>query len=184
MYFLKFTDTAPRAPITRGTTTPFRICQTFAISSFNSWYSSTFSSSLPSTPSSHGMKTSAMTTSLSVLSVKPISGLLSSIFRLHYTVKSHSILKFSLSTTLSDFCSYQLLGLSNPHLPQICQWTYRATLLCLPLYSVCAGYRLTHHIGHFYSFTSAHSTQKGFCRVINVKSHIICSQKLFLGGTY
>ena len=54
-----------------------------------------------------------------------MSGLLAAIFRTHWTVKSHSILKFSLSTTPSGFCSYQLLALSNPHLPQSCQWIYR-----------------------------------------------------------
>ena len=117
MHFLKFTDTAPRAPITTGTTMTFRMCQTFAISSFNSWYYSTFSSSSSFTLSSPGMATSIMTTSHS-LSIKTMYGLLASIFRSHWTVKSHSTLKFSLSTTSSGFCSYQLLTLSNPHFPQ------------------------------------------------------------------
>ena len=82
-------------------------------------------------------------------------------------MKSHSILKFSLSTTLFGFCSYQLLSLSNPHLPQICpQLT-----------------ALTHQMGHRFSLTS-HSAQRGFCCVINMKSRIICSQSLFLGATY
>ena len=67
-----------------------------------------------------------------------MSGLLASIFRSHWTVKSHSFLKFSLSSTHSGLCLYQLLALSNPHLPQSCQWIYSATLSCLPLYSVCA----------------------------------------------
>ena len=43
---------------------------------------------------------------------------------------------------------------------------------------------LTHHMGHRFSLTSAHSTQRGFCCVINVKSCIICSQSLVLGTTY
>ena len=54
------------------------------------------------------------------LSVKTMSRLLASIFRSHWTVKSHSILKFSLSTipSIRLICSYQLLALSNPHLLQ------------------------------------------------------------------
>ena len=79
MYSLKLTDTAPRAPITTGTTMTFRMRQTFAISSFNSWYFSNFSSSLSLTPSSPGLATSIMTTSLSFLSIKTMSGLLASI---------------------------------------------------------------------------------------------------------
>ena len=46
MYSLKLTDTTLRAPITTCTTMTFRMRQTFAISSFNSWYFSNFSSSL------------------------------------------------------------------------------------------------------------------------------------------
>ena len=99
MYSIKLTDTAQRAPITTGTT--FRMRQTFAISSFNSWYFSNFSSSLSFTLSSPGMATSIMTTSLSFLSIKTMPGLLASIFRSH-CVKSHS--KFSLSTTPCGFC--------------------------------------------------------------------------------
>ena len=139
MYSLKLTDTAVRAPITTGTTMTFRMRQTFAIPSLSSWYFFNFSSSLSFTLSSPGMATSIMTTSLSFLSIKTMSGLHASIFRSHWTVKSHSILKFSLSTTPSGFCSHQLLALSNPHLPQSCRWIYRATLSCLPLYSVCAS---------------------------------------------
>ena len=164
----------------------FRMRQTFAISSFNNWYFSTFSSSLSFTLSSPGIATSIMTTSLSFLSIKSMSGLLASIFRSHWIVKSHSILEFSLSTTLSGFCSYQLLALSNPHLPQSCQWIYRATLSCLPLYSVCASlpHSVTTCMGHRFSLTSAHSAQRGFCCAINVKPRIIRSQRLFLSATY
>ena len=43
---------------------------------------------------------------------------------------------------------------------------------------------LTHHMAHRFSLTSAHSAQRGFCCVINMKSRIICSQSLFLGATY
>ena len=139
MYSLKLTDTAPRAPITTGTTMTFRMRQTFAISSFNCWYLSNFSSSLSFNLSSPGMATSIMKTSLSFLWIKTMSGLLASIIRSHWIVKSHSILKFSLSTTPSGFCSYQLLALSNSHLPQSCQWIHRATFSCLPLYSVSAS---------------------------------------------
>ena len=94
MYSLKLTDSAPRAPITTGTTMNFRMRQTFAISSFNSWHLSSFSSFLSFTLSSPGIPTSIMTTSLSFLSIKTISGLPASIFRSHWTVKSHSVLKF------------------------------------------------------------------------------------------
>ena len=67
MYSLKLTYTAPRSPITTGTTMTFRMRQTFAISSFKSWYFSYFSSSLSFTLSSPSMGTSIMTTSLSCL---------------------------------------------------------------------------------------------------------------------
>ena len=40
---------------------------------------------------------------------------------------------------------------------------------------------LTHHMAHRFSLISAHSAQRGFCCAISVKSHIICSQSLFLG---
>ena len=139
MYSLNLTDTAPRAPITTGTTMTFRMRQTFAILSFKSWYFSDFSSCLSFTLSSPGKATSIMTTSLSFLSIKTMSGPHASIFRSHWTVKSHSILKFSLSTPPSGFWSYRLLALSNPHLPQSCLWIYRATLSFLPFYSVCAS---------------------------------------------
>ena len=55
MYCLKLTDTAPRAPITTGTTMTFCMRQTFAISSFNSWYFSNFSSPLSFILSSPGI---------------------------------------------------------------------------------------------------------------------------------
>ena len=61
MYSLKLTDTTPRAPITTGTT------MTFALSS-------------------PGMATSAMTTSLSFLSIETMSGLLALIFQSHWTM--------------------------------------------------------------------------------------------------
>ena len=46
MYSLKLADAAPRAQITTGTTMTFRMHRTFAVSSFNSWNFSNFSSSL------------------------------------------------------------------------------------------------------------------------------------------
>ena len=137
MFSLKLTDMAPRAPITTGTTMTFHMRHT-GLLQFHLSIVSNFSSSLSFTLSSPGMATSIMTTSLS-LSTKTISCLLTSIFRSHWTMKSHSILKFSLSTTPFGFCSYQLLALSNSHLPQSCQWIYRVTLSCLPLYSVRAS---------------------------------------------
>ena len=62
IYSLKLTDTAPRAPITKGTTMTFRMRRTF-----KSWYFSNFSSSLSFTLSSPWMATLTMTTSLSFL---------------------------------------------------------------------------------------------------------------------
>ena len=156
------------------------MCQTFAISSFNTYFSN-FSFTL----SSPGMATSIMTTSLSFLSIKTLSGLHALIVRSHWTMKSHSILKFSLSTTPSGFCSYQLWALSNPHLPQSCQWIYRATVSCLSLYSVCAS--LPHSLTTWATVSPLlphNSAQRGFYCVINMKSHTICSQSLFLGATY
>ena len=67
MYSLKLTDMASTAPITTVTTMTFHMHQTFAISSFNCWYFSNFSSSLSFTLSSPGMATSIMTTSHSVI---------------------------------------------------------------------------------------------------------------------
>ena len=92
LYSLKLTVTAPRAPITTGTTTTFHMHQTFTISSFSSWYFSYFPSSLSFTLSSRGMTTSFMTTPLSFSSKKTMSGLLASILRSHWTEKSRSIL--------------------------------------------------------------------------------------------
>ena len=43
---------------------------------------------------------------------------------------------------------------------------------------------LTHHMGHRFSLTSAHSAQNGILLCDQLKSHIICSQSLFLGATY
>ena len=158
----------------------FRIRQNFAISSFNNWYFLIFHPII----TWHG-NINYMTTSLSFLSIKTKSRLLASIFRSHWSVKSHSILKFSLSTTPSGFSPYQLLSLSNPHLPQSCQRIYRATLSCLPfIFCLRQLTALTPQMGHRFSLTSAHSAQGGFCCVINMKSRIICSQSLFLGATY
>ena len=93
-----------------------------------------------------------------------MSGPLVSIFWSHWTVKSHSILKLSLSATPSSFCSYQLLALCNPHLPQSCQWLCHSTLSCrpsfLPSYSVCTS--LPHSLTTWATvspfLTFAHST--------------------------
>ena len=60
-----------------------------ATSSFNNRYFSIFSYSLSFTLSSPGMAISIMATSLSVLSIKTMSGLLASILRSHWTVKFH-----------------------------------------------------------------------------------------------
>ena len=64
------------ALITTGTTTTFRMRQTFAISSFNRWYFSIFLSSLSFTLSSPGMATTIMTTFFSFLSINTMSGFL------------------------------------------------------------------------------------------------------------
>ena len=79
----------------------------------------------------------------------------------------------------------QLLSLSNSHLPQSCQRIYRATLSCLPLYSVCAN--LPHSLTSWATVSPLlphilHNV--GFCCVINMKSRIVCSQSLFLSATY
>ena len=126
-----------------------------------------------------------MTTSLSFLSIKTMPDVLASISRSHWNVKSYSILKFSLSSTPSGFCSCQLLALSNPHLPQSCQWIYRAPLSCFRSYSVCAS--LPHSLTSWATVSPLlpqilHIV--GFYCVINMKSRIICSQSLFLGATY
>ena len=125
-----------------------------------------------------------MISSLSFLSIKTMSGLLASIFRSHWTLKSHSILKFSLSTTPSGFCSYQLLALSNPHLPQSCQWIYRATLSCLSLCSICAS--LLHSLTTWATVSPLlpHILHKGDSAVWSIWNLITCSQSLFLGATY
>ena len=56
------------------------------------------------------------------------------IYRSYWNVIS---LKVSLSTAPSVFCLYQLLALSNSHLLQTCQWIYRSTLSCFPIYFDC-----------------------------------------------
>ena len=108
MHSPKLTETAPSTPITTGTTKTVRMRQTFATSSFNNWYFCTFSCSLSFT-------LSIMTASLSVLSIKTMYGFLASIFPSQWTVKSHNILKFSLSITPSGFWSYEMLVLYMYH---------------------------------------------------------------------
>ena len=39
-------------------------------------------------------------------------------------------------------------------------------------------------MGHRFSLTSVHSTQRGFCCVVIMKYHIICSQSLFVSATH
>ena len=51
-------------------------------------------------------------------------------------------------------------------------------------FCLCQRTALTHHLSYGFSLTSAHSTQRAFCCVINMKSHIICFQTLLLGATY
>ena len=121
-YFLKFTDTAPRAPITTGSHMPDFLQFHLSVVCIS------LAAQVPYLSPCHclGWQHQFLTTSLSLF-IKTMSGLLASIFRSHWTVKPHSILEFSLSTTPSGFCSYQLLALSNPHLPQSCQWIY---ILC------------------------------------------------------
>ena len=69
----------------------------------------------------------------------------------------------------------------TPKLPMV----YRATLSCLPLYSVCPSLLRSLTIWATVSPLLPHiPSQRGFCCVINMKSRIICSQSLFLGATY
>ena len=185
MYSLKLTETAPRAPITTGIITMTSCMrQTFAISSFNNQlvflYFLKFLIFHPVITWDGNVNYD----NLSLLLINKDNVWSSCLDFL--IVKSHSILEFSLSTTLSGFCSYQLLALSNPHLPQSYQWIYRATLSCVPSFIFCLRQltALTHHMGHRFSLTSAHSAQTGFCCAINVKPRIIHSQSLFLGATY
>ena len=108
MSSLKLTDTAPRAPITTGTTLTFRMRQTFAISSFNTWYFSNFSSSLSFTLSSPRIATSIMTTSLSFLSIKTTSGLLEDqVYYLFLLVTLFSSNLGNLSPNIYTVCTIQ-----------------------------------------------------------------------------
>ena len=102
-YSLKLTDSAPRTPITRGTTKTFCMCQTFAISSFNKWYFSNFSSS-----SSFTLATLIMTTSLSFLSIKTMSGLLEDqVYYLFLLVTLFSSNLGNLSPKIYTVCTIQ-----------------------------------------------------------------------------
>ena len=103
MYSLKLTDSAPRTPITTGTTKTFCMCQTFAISSFNKWYFSNFSSS-----SSFTLATLIMTTSLSFLSIKTMSGLLEDqVYYLFLLVTLFSSNLGNLSPKIYTVCTIQ-----------------------------------------------------------------------------
>ena len=95
-------------------------------------------------------------------------------------MKSHSIFKFSLSTPLppnSVVSSFKFTTKLSVDIP--CQVSMPSFIFCLRQLTA-----LTRHMGHRFSLTPAHSTQRGFCCVINVKFRIICSQGLFLGAAY
>ena len=108
MCLSNISDTAANAPITTGTTVTFFSFHNFLISSLRSWYFSIFSSSLSFTHTSPGMAMSMILASIACLSTKKMSGLQTSIFLSHCTLKSHRTLKPSFSTTCSGICLYHL----------------------------------------------------------------------------
>ena len=114
-----------------------------------------------------------------------MSGLLASIFRSHWIVKSHSILEFSLSTTLSGFMFIPVISsFQSTFTTKLPMYIPRHVIVPSFIFCLRQLTALTHHMGHRFSLTSAHSAQRGFCCVINVKPHLIRSQSLFLGATY
>ena len=132
------------------------------------------------------MARSVMITTLSFLSIKTMSGFLDSIFRSHWTVESHSIFKFSCTFRHSlrllfipAISSFQSAFTAKLPVNIPCHVFVPSFIFCLRQLTA-----LTYHMGHRFSLTSAHSAQRGFCCVINMKSRIICSQSLFLGATY
>ena len=88
-----------------GITTTFLICYNLAILSFNKPYFSMFSHPLLHTLTSPGIATSIIIVSFFTLSTTTISPIMWS----HCMMKSHRILKFLFSTTLSGSCSYKAL---------------------------------------------------------------------------
>ena len=107
-------------------------------------------------------------------------------FRSHWTVESHSILKFSCTfhhslrlLFISAISSFQSAFTTKLPVNIPCHVFIPSFIFCLRQLTA-----LTYHIGHRFSLTSAHSAQRGFRCLINIKSRIICSQSLFLGATY
>ena len=139
----------PNAPTTIGITTTFFICHNLATSSFKKLYFLMFSCSL-----SHTLVSPYF---VFTLATTVISGLLTSFMWLYCIVKSHRILKFSLSTTLSGSCSYQSLALLNPSLSQNYQCIHLPILSCLYLYSFWAS--LPHSL-NIVSFLVPHIQQR------------------------
>ena len=52
----------------------------------------------------------------------------------------------------------------------------RYIIMPISIFYLCQLTALTHHVGHRFSPTSANSTQRGFCRVIDMKSHNLFSK--------
>ena len=123
-----------------------------------------------------------MTTSPSFLSIKTMSGLLVPIFRSHWWSQNLEVFTFHHSLRLLF-----ILAISS------FQSTFTTTLpvdipghVIMPSSIFCLRQltALTHHMGHRFSLTSAHSAQSGFRCVIDMKSRITCSQSLFLGAAH
>ena len=96
-------------------------------------------------------------------------------------VKSHRILKFLFSTTLSGSCSYQSLALLNPSVSQNRQDL--PTLSCLRLYSFSARLPYSLTIGDIVSFLVPHILQRGNSAVLSIL-YLNSLYRLLLGTTY
>ena len=84
------------------------------------------------------------------------------------SILNGNLRKNSFITSRIDYCKSLLYGLPKYHL---------AKLQRIQNAAAQAIYRAPR-------YTSAHSTQRGFCCVIITKCRIICSQSLFLGAAY
>ena len=106
-----------------------------SLSLFRSWYFSSFSVSFSPTLTSAGTAISMIIPFPYFLSIKIMSGLVSSITLSYWTLISHNTLTSSFSTAPSEMCSYHFSVCYNPCFWQWSQWIFFATLSCLILYS-------------------------------------------------
>ena len=127
----------------------------------------TSSCSSPSTLRPPGMAISIMIASLSVLSIKTMSGLLAPIPQYLEIFTFHHSLQLLYAPVISSF-----------------QSTYTTKLpMAIPWHVIMFSNIFYSH-GPPLSLTSAHSVWKKFCCAINGKSRTICSQRLFLGTSH